>query len=222
MIAALLLSLGLVQTPRVEGVFVIRVDTQDVARETYTLGLGRLASGATGWTLSATTRYDEPRPPLVLSPMLEIGQDTLPVTLQFDVANPREPVRILGQLGRNRYTVRTVARSFERAREFPVRPPLVVLDDSVFSLYQIAAWFAGPRPISLVAIVPRAPRREVLTVTDAGSDSTVVNRRASRLRHITLSGGANELVHLWLDENRQLIKLAIPSRRLVAERVPSD
>ena len=222
MIAGLLVSLALAQSPKVEGVFVIRVDTQEVARETFTIGSGRLASGAQGWTMTATARYDQPRPPLVLAPTLEIAHDTTPVTLQFDVANPREPVRILGQLGRNRYTVRTVARSFERAREFPVQLPLVVLDDSVFSLYQVAAWFAGPRPVSVVAVVARAPRREVLTVTDAGSDSTIVNRRASQLRHVTVSGGENQLVHLWLDENRRLIKVEIPSRRLVAERAPSD
>jgi hypothetical protein len=222
MIAGVLVSLALTQTPKVEGVFVVRVDTQEVAREAFTIASGRLASGAQGWIVSATARYDQPRPALVLAPTLEIAQDTMPTTLQFDVANPREPVRILGQLGRNRYTVRTVARSFERAREFPVQAPLVVLDDSVFSLYQIAAWFAGPRPVSLIAVVARAPRREVLTLTDAGSDSTVVNRRASQFRHLTLSGGENQLVHLWLDENRQLIKVEIPSRRLVAERAPSD
>jgi len=222
MISALTLTLIVMQTSRVEGAFVIKVDTQEVARETFSIASGRLASGDPGWTLSATARYDRVRPMLVLSPTLEMSRDTLPVTLQFDVANPREPVRVLGQLGRNRYTVRTVARTFERAREFPAQPPLVVLDDSVFTLYQIVAWFAGPRPVTLTAIVARAPRRETLALTDVGSDSTVVNRRAVRLRHVTLTGGSNALVHLWLDENGDLVKLEIPSRRLVAERTPTD
>jgi hypothetical protein len=213
---------ALLQTPKVEGTMVIRVDTQEVARETFTVGSGRLTSGVQGWTVVATTRYDQ-RPTIVLAATLEVTQqDTLPISLQLDAANPREPVRVLGQLGRNRYTVRTVARSFESAREFPVRAPVVVLDDSLLSFYQVAAWFAGPSPVTLTAVVARASRREVLTVNDAGSDSAVVNRRAVQLRHVTLQGGANEVVHVWLDEQRQLVKLAIPSRRLVAERAPSN
>jgi hypothetical protein len=221
-IAAVTLALSLVQGSRVEGAFVIRVDSEEVARESYTLASGRLASGQPGWTLSATARYDRVRPAQVLAPMIEIAQDSLPVTLQFDVVSAHEPVRVLGQLGRDRYTVRTVARSFERAREFPVQRPLVVLDDSVLTLYQIAAWFAGPRPVTITAIVARASRREQLVVTDAGSDSTAIGRRPSRLRHITVSGGANALVHLWLDDTGRVARIAIPSRRLVAERVPTD
>ena len=218
----LLALLSLMQVSRVEGTFVIQIDTLEVGRETYTLASGRLASGNTGWTLSATTRYDRVRPVIVLAPTIEISADSQPISLQFDVANPREPSRVLGQLGRDRYTVRIVARTSERAREFPVHPPVVVLDDSVFALFEIASWFAGPRPVTLTAVVARAPRRETLTLTDVGSDSTVVNRRATRLRHVTLGGGANGLVHLWLDENGRLVKVEIPSRRLVAERAPSD
>lgn len=222
MIPALVLALSFIQGTRVEGAFVIRIDSEEVARETFTLATGRLASGAPGWTLSATTRYDRVRPMEVLAPTVEIAQDSLPVSLQFDVANPREPVRVLGQLGRDRYTVRTVARTFERAREFPVHAPLVVLDDSVMALFQVAAWFAGPRPVTLTVIVARVPRRELLVVTDAGRDSTTLGRRPARLRHVTLSGGRNAMVHLWLDDSLGLVRVDIPSRHLVAERVPSD
>jgi hypothetical protein len=221
-IAGLLLGLSLLQTAREEGVLVVRSDTQEVARESFTFAQGRLSGGAQGWTLSATARYDRVRPVIVLSPTLEISADSQPVTLQFDIANPREPMRVLGQLGRQRYTVRTVARSVERAREFPVEPPLVVLDDSVFAPYRLVAWHAGPEPARVTAVVPRATRRDVLTVTAAGSESIVVNGRSVTARHVTVSGGPNELVHLWLDDRGSIVRLAIPSRRLVAERAPTD
>lgn len=218
----LALLCALAQGPRDEGVLVVRIDTLDVARETYAFGPTRLSGGAAGWVLAATARYDRARPVVVLSPTLEIALDSLPVTLQFDVANPREPLRVLGQLGRGRFTVRTVAKSLERAREFPLRAPALVLDDSVFALYQIAAWFARPEPVSLTAVVARAGRREILTLVDSGSAPVVVQGRTLTRRHLTLSGGANELVHLWLDELGRLMRLAIPSRKLVAEREPSD
>jgi len=38
------------------------------------------------------------------------------------------------------------------------------------------------------------------------------------LRHITVTGGPNLVVHLWLDADTRLMKVEIPSRRLSAER----
>ena len=213
---------ALAQGPREQGAFRIRIDTVEVARETFAFGPTRLSGGAAGWVIDATTNYDHARPTIVLSPMLEIGADSLPVTLQFTVANPRDPVRVFGQLGRNRFSVRTVARGLERAREFPLRAPAMVLDDSVVTLYQIAAWFARPTPVVLTAVVARAGRRDTLTLVDSGSAAVTVDRRNVTLRHLVLTGGPNELVHLWLDDAGRLIRLTIPSRKLVAEREPTD
>jgi hypothetical protein len=127
----------------------------------------------------------------------------------------------LGQLTRGRFVVRQLGRRTERAREFPAAPPTVVLDDSVFALYLPAAWQARARPITATAIFPRAGRREVLTLQDLGVESTTLNRDPASLRHITVTGGANGLVHLWLGVDGRLARVEIPSRRLVAERAPA-
>jgi hypothetical protein len=216
-----LLALALLQAPLDEGAFVVREDTLEVARESFRLKQGRLARGATGWTLSTAIRYDRSRPVVVLSPLLEVGADTLPTTLQYDVADPREPVRILGELGRGRFTVRFLARTAERAREFPADRRAVVLDDSVFALYLFASWRAAAAPGTLTAIIPRGLRRETVQIQDQGLESTTLNGRPTALRHVTLTGGANAVVHLWLDAAGRLMKVEIPSRRLTAERVPA-
>ncbi|OLC11554.1 MAG: hypothetical protein AUH41_00215 [Gemmatimonadetes bacterium 13_1_40CM_66_11] len=117
--SACLLALALLQvgvgTPVDEGVLVVRVDTLEVARESFRLTHGRLSRGDAGWTLATTIRYDRARPVIVLAPILEVNSDTMPATLQYDVADPRQPSRILGELGRGRFTVRLVARATERA-----------------------------------------------------------------------------------------------------------
>ena len=215
-----LLALALLQAPLDEGTFVVREDTVEVARETFRLNHGRLARGGIGWTLATTIRYDRTRPVVVLAPILDVTVDTLPATLQYDVADPRQPVRILGELGRGRFTVRFVARTTERAREFPAGGRSVVLDDSVFALYLFAAWRAAVQPSELTAIVPRGLRRDAVQVQDLGLAPTTVNRAPVTLRHITLTGGPNLVVHLWLDGSARLIKVEIPSRRLSAERAP--
>src|SRR5438105_12169678 len=170
--SACLLALALLQagvgTPVDEGVLVVRVDTLEVARESFRLAHGRLSRGDAGWTLATTIRYDRARPVVVLAPILEVNSDTMPATLQYDVADPRQPSRILGELGRGRFTVRLVARTMERAREFPVGPRTVVLDDSVFALYLFAAWMAASEPGEITAILPRSLRREPVQVQDHG------------------------------------------------------
>ena len=205
-----------------EGVLIVRIDTLEVARESFRLSRGRLSRGDTGWVLASTIRYDRARPVIVLAPILEVNRDTMPATLQYDVADPRQPSRILGELGRGRFTIRLVARATERAREFATGPRTVVVDDSVFAPYIFAAWRAAASG-DVTAIFPRALRRETVQVRDLGQASTTLNRDPARLRHITIGGGSRgeETLHVWLDDAGRLMKVEIPSRHLIAERLPS-
>ena len=220
---ACLLALALLQagvgTPVDEGLLVVRVDTLEVARESFRLTHGRLSRGDAGWTLATTIRYDRARPVIVLAPILEVNSDTMPATLQYDVADPRQPSRILGELGRGRFTVRLVARATERAREFPIGPRTAVLDDSVFALYVFAGWLAASEPSALTAIYPRGVRREVVQIQDLGLASTTLNRGTARLRQITLGVEGPGTVNIWLDERGRLMKVEIPSHHLIAERL---
>lgn len=218
MLGVLLVALLQSGTPIDEGILVVREDTVEIARESFRLAHGRLSRGESGWTLATTIRYDRARPVVVLAPILEVSADTMPATLQYDVADPRQPSRILGELGRGRFTVRYVSRATERAREFPTGPHTVVLDDSVFALYLFAGWDAAAQAVSLTAIVPRSLRRDDIQVEDHGMTSTTLNRDPAKLRHITVSGGPNNAVHLWFDAAGRLMKVEIPSRHLTAER----
>ena len=206
------------QAPIDAGTLVVRTDTAVIARETFRLTSVRIGAGGTGWTLASTARYDHPV--LVLAPVLQVGADSQVSGLEFDVADPRDPQRIRGTFTHGRFTARFLGRRTERAREFPTVGRTLVLDDSVFAPYLFVAWQAGPQPVEIAAIVPRAGRHEALVVRDLGMGSTILNRATVRLRHVTITGGANELVHVWLDENAHLYKIEIPSRHLRAERLP--
>ncbi len=217
----LFLILAAVQAPAPldEGAFAVRRDTTEIAREEFRLLAGRPAGG---WSLAATTRYNHDRPSVVLAPVLELAPDSTPLTLQYDVADPREPVHILGQAGRGRFTLRYLARGSERARELATGPRTVILDDSVFALYLFVAWRARPTPTALIAILPRGARRETLTVQDLGVAPTTLNRDPATLRHVAVTGQAAGPVHLWLDARGRLMKVEVPDRRIVAERLPAN
>ena len=217
-----LLALLAFQTPVDEGMLVVREDTVEVAREAFRVTAVRTGAGGTRWTIATTIRYDRTRPVVVLDPIVELGADSNPVSLEYTVADPREPMRILGQLTRGRFVVRLLGRRTERAREFPAPPPAAVVDDSVFALYLPVAWQGRPRPVTVTAVFPRAGRRELLTVQDLGVQSTTLNRDPAALQHITVTGGENRLVHLWLGADGRLAKIEVPSRRLVAERAPAS
>ena len=219
---ALLLVLLALQGPVDEGTLVVREDTLEIARETFRLTAVRTGAGVTRWKLATTIRYDRTRPVVVLDPIVELGPDSSPVTLEYTVADPREPLRILGQLTRGRFVVRLLGRRTERAREFPAPSPAAVVDDSVFALYLPVAWQGRPQPVTVTCVFPRAGRRELLTVQDLGVESTTLNRDPAALRHITVTGGENRVIHLWLAADGRLAKVEVPSRRLVAERAPAS
>jgi len=221
-VTAVLLALLALQTPVDEGTLVVREDTVEVAREAFRVTAVRTGAGGTRWTIATTIRYDRTRPVVVLDPIVELGADSNPVSLEYTVADPREPMRILGQLTRGRFVVRLLGRRTERAREFPAPPPAAVVDDSVFALYLPVAWQGRPRPVTVTAVFPRAGRRELLTVQDLGVQSTTLNRDPAALQHITVTGGENRLVHLWLGADGRLAKIEVPSRRLIAERAPAS
>lgn len=216
----ILLALLVLQTPIDEGTLVVRQDTVETAREAFRLSVVGTGTGAMRWTLATTIRYDRARPVLVLDPIVELGPDSGPASLEYTVADPREPLRILGQAARGRFVVRLLGRRTERAREFPAPPPAVLLDDSVFALFLPAAWRGRAQPVAVTAIYPRAGRRETLQVQDLGMEATTLNRDPASLRHITITGGENRLVDLWLGADGRLAKVQIASRRVLAERVP--
>jgi hypothetical protein len=218
-VTALLLALVALQGPVDEGTLIVRQDTVEIAREVFRLTPAR--SGV-GWTLASTVRYDRTRPVVVLDPIVELGPDSNPTSLEYTVADPREPQRILGQLTRGRFMVRLLGRRTERAREFPAPLPAAVLDDSVYVLYLPVAWLgAHPGPVLVTALFPRAGRREHLSVLDLGVEAATLNGDPASLRHITATGGENRLVHVWVGTDGRLAKVEIPSRRLIAERQPA-
>src|SRR6058998_3369396 len=114
MSAPLLVLLAL-QAPLDEGTLLVRQDTAEIGREAFRLSAAPGGVGGAGWTLASTVRYDRTRPIVVLNPILQVGPDSAPASLEYTVADPREPLRILGQLARGRFTVRLLGRRTARA-----------------------------------------------------------------------------------------------------------
>lgn len=225
MIAALALLLAQapvgVQGVVDQGVLVIRADTMEVGRETFRLVAQRLSAGHTGWLLDAGARWTGGGRVVVYAPVLEIGQDSTIQALAFDVRGGPAPQRITGQTGRDRFTLRYVSVGVERAREVPADSQTVIIDDSVFTPFLFVAWRARAEARTMTAVYPRSATRVTLEARDLGSEATTLNRDPATLRHILVTGGRDGPVHVWLGSKDRLMKVEVPDRKLVAERLPA-
>jgi hypothetical protein len=203
------------------GVLVVRRDSQEVARETFRLIERRPGGGAAGrgWLLEATARWSA-APSATYAPLVELGADSALVALTYTVAANGITQRITGQPAAGRITLRFLSPGVERVREIPADRRVVPVDDSVFSMYLVAAWRAGDAPTAVHAVYPRLGRRVALTVRDLGMVATMLNRDPATLRDILVAGGPDGPVHVWLDSAGRMMKVDVPDRGLRAERLP--
>jgi len=124
-VTALLLALLALQTPVDEGTLVVREDTAEIARERFRLTALRTTAGATRWTFATTVRYDRSRPVIVLDPIVELGADSNPASLEYNVADPRDPLCRGAGAARGRATSRPHCTRQERREDCSTKPHLV-------------------------------------------------------------------------------------------------
>lgn len=194
------------------GAFVITRGTDVVGREEFTIRQGRTET-ADGYTISTTATYPPRRSQVTLAPVVEVGPDSLPSAVQFDVLGDGQR-RVYARFSARRITVRSVRPGGESAREFPAAGRQLVVDDSVFALYAI---LPGQSEGVVHLIAPRTERRVESRLTDLGTERTVVSGVARSLRHFGLEA-QGETHHLWLDETGRLMKVTLPGG-LTAQRV---
>lgn len=211
-LAALLLTASGPQGPVVDaGTLVISRGGVAVGREEFVVRRGT-SSGPGGFTITTTTRYSVPRT-ITLSPVVELGPDTLPVQVQFDVFGDGQ-ARVYVRFAPRRITVRVVRPSGESARELPLTGRTLVADDSVFALYAIRP-AAGP----LQVLTPRNSQRTAAELLSLGTERTTLRGVSHQLEHWVLRGPDER--HLWYDDAGRLMRVELPALSLTAEREPA-
>lgn len=181
---------------------------QEIGREEFTLRPSR-ARGLPGSTIIAAARYPATGPTTRLAATLERTPDSALAKFQLDVESSGAVTVILAAGSGARLIVRTVAKGSESGRELPGGPDVVLLDDSVFSLYHPVAELATPAGRTLTAIFPRTGKRATFTARrESGT--------AGGAARVTLSGDiAGTLV---TDAAGRLERLEFPARGTVVTR----
>jgi hypothetical protein len=196
-----------------EGSFSISQGGVQVGREVFTIRRGS-PSAPDGFTISTSASYPATGPRVRLSPVVELGPDSLPRQMQFDVFGGGQR-RIYLQFGPHRVTLRVVHPGGESARELPRVRREILVDDSVFALYALL-----PRATAdLGALAARTGDRSAAQIIDRGEQHTTLQGAARTLHHIVLRVGEQSR-DLWYDAQGRLMRVDIPATGLVAERLP--
>lgn len=186
-----------------------------LGREDFSVSRTSLSDGGVGFRLAVVASYPERRARITLRPLVELGADSLPRTVQMDVADG-ESRRILAEFGRRRITIRAISAEGESAREYPAAPRIMVGDDSLLALYALPPG-TEPGPVRLVS--PRHRTHTDFQLANRGLEESVVAGQTYLMLHLVLSAGRDER-HLWYHEDGRLMKVEIPSRGVTAERAP--
>src|SRR3990172_11297621 len=96
------------------GTLVISRSGMVVGREEFTVRRGR-SSGPDGYTITSTVTYPPTSPTVTFSPVVELGPDSIPVQVQFDIYGDGQS-RVYVRFGPRRMTLRVVRPGGESAR----------------------------------------------------------------------------------------------------------
>lgn len=194
-----------------EGSFTITVNGDRVGREDFRI---RSTPGSNGPEIVATANVSYANRRVL--PQMRADSAGVPVRYVVEVKDgPAVDERVDALVGRGRVSAKVKNSRGESANEFVVSPGALVIDDDVFHQYYFLTR-RSPGPVSV--IVPRRNTQVVMQLASSGSEQISIGGTAIEGRHFTITdpGGANREV--WADAAGRLLKVAIPSRGIVALR----
>jgi hypothetical protein len=183
------------------GVFAIQRGETPLGREEFTFQPS--AEGAAkGGVLASLARYPATAPTVQIQAMLEQGAAGAVVILQIDTRQASGVSRVYGAALKDNLTIRQTTSTAESVREYPRAAGIVILDDSVFALYQVVAERATAAGARLPVLFARSGRRGQLTATRSNpttvelsgvvSGSLTVDA-AGRLMRVVLADGVSAI-----------------------------
>ncbi|MHB8838410.1 MAG: hypothetical protein ACYC7F_05600 [Gemmatimonadaceae bacterium] len=141
----------------------------------------------------------------------------LPVRFQFKSADDgRNSDSYRAEVSGRRFSARSIRVAGESARELLLPPGTLIVEDDVLHLLPfVVARGAGVVP----AVVPSRGVVVRLTVEDAGTDHVFIALQSIEARkYVVREGGGGLSREVWMDTAGHLLKVAIPSRQLIAVR----
>jgi hypothetical protein len=202
-----------------QGSFTVTMNNQRIGREDFSI-VEDASAGRASILARATVEYRERG--LRLQPLLTAN--AAGASVQYELVVRGGPIqKWSGTIDRNRVSAFVSTERGQSAKEFVVAVGALVLDDDVFHQYYFlvkrAGEGAGPIPI----IVPQRNMQTTVTVTRQGSERIELGMSQVEAQKVVVSESSGATREVWVDAQGRILKVAIPSRGIVAARdeVPS-
>lgn len=193
------------------GSFTITVNGQRVGREDFTIS-GTPGPNGMEYLSRATVVYGDRR----MNPSLWSDSTGAPSRYTVEVKGTSGAhERWMGRIARGRVSAQIDNARGPSEREYVVADGAVLVDDDVFHQYFFLAQRSGA---STSIVIPRRNAQLVLRATDGGSDRVQIGATALDARHIVFTEPTGATRDVWVDAKGRVLKVAIPSRNLVALR----
>lgn len=193
------------------GTFVITMGGAETAREEFAVR----STAARGLQIVSTTRGGGRE----TQHALEVTGEYVPVSFQqTESAGGQVVRRVSAQLAGTRFNARISSADGETAREFPVRPPVLILGDQ-----QASAFYFAPRPEeggsrTLAVVRPDTPRAITATVEAQGQDTVTVGGRPLTARRYVLRAADGDERRFWFTAEGSLVRVVHAGQGSVATR----
>ena len=197
-----------------EGSFTVSRGRDRIGREDFII---RRTSSPGGDVLvaSATVSYNGRR----LSPALRADSTGAPLAYQVEVRSGADIAeRLVGQVGRGRFSARLRTPQGESAKEYIVSNGALVLDDDVFHQY----YFVARRTDSgtLPVVIPRRNVQVTVQLAQSGNENVTVGGREISARHLILRAPGGDERHIWADADGRVLQVRVGDITAVRDEPP--
>lgn len=196
-----------------QGSFTITVANQRVGREDFRIEGTPGGSGGLEYVARATVAFSDRR----LTPALRSDSMGTPFDYQIESRGTTTGTeRWSGKITRGRVSARINSARGESAKEYIVTDGALIIDDDVFHQYFFLARRAAESSVSIV--VPRRNVQLVVRLAITGQERVTIGTKDLEARHLVITEPSGATRDVWLDAQGRVLKVAIPSRNLVALR----
>ena len=196
-----------------EGSFTVSRRGARVGREEFSIRASPSTSGTSVLVAQASAVYEDLR----LFPALSARADGVANTYTLEIRRGTEvEERWTGTVGAGRVSARIARAGVDAVREFLVADGALLLDDDVFHQFYFVA---RRRPAaSITVIVPRRNQQVLLRLTDRGTQTIDIAGQPIVAATFAATSPDGVERQVWVDSEGRVLRVAIPSLGLVAQR----
>jgi len=206
------------QTALDEGSFRLLIGGREVGRETFSIR--RAGSGPDAVIIAqGRVSLDAGPTPEEVATKLEVSGAALRPTAYELTVRGEESRRILGQVVGGRVSARIISPGGEALREYLASDGAVLVDEGVAHHYYFLARRLDAAPLRLPLLVPRLSRQVSAQISVTGVEPVTVGDARIEARHAVVETPGSPTRHFWVDREGRVLRLEIPDRNYVAERI---